>query len=79
MVLVSCSTDVGLINVILVNGGQQSSFIPYCHDDSIKVFTSSRWQSIHHCYIFMEISYSYFVLPSNLSIILPDKSHSKHP
>jgi hypothetical protein len=29
------------------------SFIPYCHDESLKVFTFSRWQSSHHYYIFM--------------------------
>ncbi len=60
-------------------GVVKSSFIPYCHDESLKVFTLSRWQSSHHWYIFMIINYYFFVLPINLSILLIAKSHSKHP
>ncbi len=61
----SCNDNGVLINVILVKV-KQSSFLPYCHDESLKVFTLSRWQNSHHCYIFMMMNYSYFVLPTDL-------------
>jgi hypothetical protein len=66
---IPCNDDGALSNVILSRLSNHYSYL---------VFTLSRWQSNQHCYIFMITSYSYFVLPTNFQILLPDKSHWKH-